>query len=92
MKKICVILKEYITFDFELTKSTEPLLKEDLKEVKFQLPFENFTESAHPNVIQNESHFIDLNRELFSKNCSCYLLGVQSSTAKADRSIFSKYN
>lgn len=53
IKKICVILKEYITFNFELTKSTEPLLKEDLKEVKFQLPFENFTESAHPNVIQN---------------------------------------
>lgn len=54
--------KEYITFNQDLTKSTEPLLSGDWKDSKLLLPFDGFTKDKHPEVI---FHFHCLRYERF---------------------------
>lgn len=47
-----ISFQEYISFIPELTKITEPLLKDDLKEFKLHLPFKDLNEDTHPEVIR----------------------------------------
>lgn len=45
-----LFLQEYITFNNDLAKSTEPLLSGDWKDSKLLLPFYGFTKEAYPEV------------------------------------------